>query len=635
MFERLKRLFQRRGVNPDPFDAFQPPQPAPPVQTPSDTTRFSRNSGNTELLQKSPPPPEGAVTLSLRSIVLKLPDPLKGKVRHPPSGGVRIHLAIQQILPQLAQGSVKISFGEIRKNAPTGIFSDAADRDHTLVDLPLQEILSQLRPDQLPRRTSQKKIDIPEEVVPIFGPQSKQQHLVRLARPGKTEAAAAPPTSPPQSSKADVAIPGSTRRPPQADQPSRREEHHTTHKPRPISPSVPLPPPISSKQASAAAPSTPIKPAVPLPLPSALQSAAATSSAHSTTPTPPTPKLAPRTPLQSAARTTEPSTPTAPISTAGSPVKDDFLSVPVGSVTPGWPDSIRQALAGLNTPDAVLLLPTAETEQALKRGKVIFPWKRLKSLVRPPLKTALSPALDEIQLELPLSAIAPLFLAQCKPAVPQRKVSLVEDIPDLFTNRNLAPQAESPNAASDTASTPAPAFQPVAPAEPAPAAVSKAQPTETPVSRPAPTAVVATPAATSAATPADSQVPQDVGELFGQPGRKNWGPAELVQRTASLPGVAGALIIMHDGLLVAADLPPGLSGDGIAAFLPQMHSRVSQYAKELKLGESDNITVVINHVPLSIFRVGNVFFAAIGRAREPLPASHLEIVASHLAPQSK
>jgi predicted regulator of Ras-like GTPase activity (Roadblock/LC7/MglB family) len=631
MFERLKRLFQRRGVDPDPFDAFQPPQPAPPTQTPSDTTRFSRNSGSTELLQKSPPPPEGAVTLSLRSIVLKLPDPLKGKVRHPPSGGVRIHLAIQQILPQLAQGSVRISFGEIRKAAPAGVFSDAADRDHTLVDLPLQEILSQLRSDQLPRRTSQRKIDIPDEVVPIFGPQSKQQHAVRVAHPGKTEPAATPPASPLQSSKPDVAAPGSTRRPPQADQPSRREEHNTTHKPLPISPSVPLPLPHSSKQAPAAAPSSPIKPAVPLPLPSTLHSAAVSSSAHSITPTPPTPKLAPKTPLQPAAQTTEPLTPTPPFPTAGIPVKDDFLSVPVGSVTAGWPESIRQALAGLNTPDAVLLLPTAETEQALKRGKVVFPWKRLKSLVRPPLKTALSPALDEIQLELPLSAIAPLFLAQRRPAVPQRKVSLVEDIPDLFTNRNLAPQAQSSNAASDTASTLAPASQPVAPAGPAPAAVSEAQPKETHLDRPAPTAPVATPGA----TPADSPVPQEIGELFGQPGRKNWAPAELVQRTASLPGVAGALIIMQDGLLVAADLPPGLSGDGIAAFLPQMHSRVSQYAKELKLGESDNITVVINHVPLSIFKVGNVFFAAIGRAREPLPASHLEIVASHLAPQSK
>jgi mutual gliding-motility protein MglA len=69
---------------------------------------------------------------------------------------------------------------------------------------------------------------------------------------------------------------------------------------------------------------------------------------------------------------------------------------------------------------------------------------------------------------------------------------------------------------------------------------------------------------------------------------------------------------MQDGLLVAAHLPPGLNGDGIAAFLPQMHTRMSQYAKELKLGGTENITIIIDHVPLSIFKVGNVYFAAVG-----------------------
>jgi predicted regulator of Ras-like GTPase activity (Roadblock/LC7/MglB family) len=92
---------------------------------------------------------------------------------------------------------------------------------------------------------------------------------------------------------------------------------------------------------------------------------------------------------------------------------------------------------------------------------------------------------------------------------------------------------------------------------------------------------------------------------------------------------------MQDGLLVAAQLPPGLNGDGIAAFLPQMHTRMSQYAKELKLGGTENITIVIDHVPLRIFKVGNVYFAAVGRTREPLPEPHLDIIASHLGPQSK
>jgi predicted regulator of Ras-like GTPase activity (Roadblock/LC7/MglB family) len=130
-------------------------------------------------------------------------------------------------------------------------------------------------------------------------------------------------------------------------------------------------------------------------------------------------------------------------------------------------------------------------------------------------------------------------------------------------------------------------------------------------------------------------VPQEVGELFGQPGRKNWSPAEVVQKTSGLPGVVGALMAMQDGLLVAGHLPPGLNGEAIAAFLPQMFSRMMQYSKELKFGESNHLTVIINDVPLKIYKVGGVFFAAVGRAEEPLPDAHLNLVAAHLSPPNK
>ena len=92
---------------------------------------------------------------------------------------------------------------------------------------------------------------------------------------------------------------------------------------------------------------------------------------------------------------------------------------------------------------------------------------------------------------------------------------------------------------------------------------------------------------------------------------------------------------MQDGLLIAAQLPPGLNGETIAAFLPQMFSRMMQYSKELKFGEADNITFIIDRVPLQIYRTGGVYFAALGRAHEPLPELPLRLIASHLGPQSK
>jgi predicted regulator of Ras-like GTPase activity (Roadblock/LC7/MglB family) len=137
------------------------------------------------------------------------------------------------------------------------------------------------------------------------------------------------------------------------------------------------------------------------------------------------------------------------------------------------------------------------------------------------------------------------------------------------------------------------------------------------------------------AEPAAEGEPRDIGEVFGQPGRKNWAPAEIVQRTAVLKGIAGAVITMQDGLLIAGQLPPGLNGEIIAAFVPQMFSRMMQYSKELKFGDSDNITFIVENVPLRIYRVGGVYFAVLGCADESLPEIPLRLIASHLGPQSK
>src|SRR5437016_8405924 len=48
-----------------------------------------------------------------------------------------------------------------------------------------------------------------------------------------------------------------------------------------------------------------------------------------------------------------------------------------------WPEAIKQALAELS--NATISLPADELEQALKRGKILFPWKRVRALVNPPL----------------------------------------------------------------------------------------------------------------------------------------------------------------------------------------------------------------------------------------------------------
>jgi predicted regulator of Ras-like GTPase activity (Roadblock/LC7/MglB family) len=107
-------------------------------------------------------------------------------------------------------------------------------------------------------------------------------------------------------------------------------------------------------------------------------------------------------------------------------------------------------------------------------------------------------------------------------------------------------------------------------------------------------------------------------------------PADLVSRAMEMPGVAGAVIALTDGLKVASRIPVGLNSDTLAAFLPQIFARVNQSSRELRLGEVNNLCFTVGRVPWNIFRVNSAFFAAFGRANESLPTAHLAALAEEL-----
>jgi predicted regulator of Ras-like GTPase activity (Roadblock/LC7/MglB family) len=94
--------------------------------------------------------------------------------------------------------------------------------------------------------------------------------------------------------------------------------------------------------------------------------------------------------------------------------------------------------------------------------------------------------------------------------------------------------------------------------------------------------------------------------------------------------VAGALIALPDGLMVASHLAPDLNGDTLAAFLPQIFGKVSQCTKELRMGELNNVNFTVGNVPWKIFRVNAIFFAVFGRMGEPLPTGQLAALAAEL-----
>jgi predicted regulator of Ras-like GTPase activity (Roadblock/LC7/MglB family) len=253
------------------------------------------------------------------------------------------------------------------------------------------------------------------------------------------------------------------------------------------------------------------------------------------------------------------------------------------------------------------LLPANLIEPALKRGRVTFTWQNLRPLIKP--KPPPASIHDDIELELPLKVIAPLFLARQK-AVPRPQQAALPpaDIPNLFFGFPQ-PQAEAPVKAP-----------------------------EPEVNRPAPKPVDAKLAdsnyyiwnETNDAPRGDEteyKRPQNPATDFTS---RYATPQEIITRAMALPGVVGALVALPDGLKVASQIPSDLNADTLAAFLPQIFDRVSQSTKELRMGSLNNFNFTVGNVPWKIFHVNAVYFAAFGRAGEPLPAVQLAALAAKL-----
>jgi predicted regulator of Ras-like GTPase activity (Roadblock/LC7/MglB family) len=277
------------------------------------------------------------------------------------------------------------------------------------------------------------------------------------------------------------------------------------------------------------------------------------------------------------------------------------LLVGLTSLAESWPEAVRQELVQLSLLDAKVALPAEIVERALKQGRVAFTWKTLRSWIKPtPLPTV--SVHDSVVLELPLKVVAPPFLArQREVAKSRKKVSVDADIPNLFFGFPRS-EASSPTVAS--AASPG-------------------------AGRPEETNFYVWDDTNEQVRPRENET-----KVEASPGTKFVAkyatPNEVVSRAAALDGVVGALIALPDGLMVASRLSPDLNGDTLAAFLPQIFGKVNQCTKELRMGELNNVNFTVGNVPWKIFRVNAIFFAAFGRAGEPLPTAHLAALATEL-----
>ncbi len=277
------------------------------------------------------------------------------------------------------------------------------------------------------------------------------------------------------------------------------------------------------------------------------------------------------------------------------------LMVGLTALAEGWPESVRQEIVQLNLVDAKVGLPSEAVERALKQGRIAFTWKMLRSWIKPSPLPAVS-AHDGAVLELPLRVVAPLFLErQREAAKSQQKVCIDENIPNLFFG---FPQPE-------------------------PGAATSAAPASSAVAKPVDTNYYIWDDSSDTVRVHESEVKR--GPTPGTSFVTRYAtPNEIVSRAAGLEGVAGALIALPDGLMVASQIAPDLNGETLAAFLPQIFGKLSQCTRELRMGDLNNLNFTVGNVPWKIFRVNAIFFAAFGRAGEPLPTGPLAAMAAEL-----
>ena len=648
MFGPLKKLFGKQTNEPPPPTETTPPSPIREVRTPAPPPRppvapqpvaapvHYSNSGVTAETPPSPTKTEQGemIAIPLSAIIAALPDSLPTTGRTLDRG--ELYLPAKKVIEQLASGSVKVSFGEIRDAAPPGVFGDDSSHDQTQVDLPLSEILPRLNPALLPQRTGRKRLDAPPEVRDLFG-----THGQALPQP-PPEKSATPKPMP------RAAVPAS---------------------PAPVRPSAPVAP-----QSSAAGASSP-KPSIPAPAARSMASGANASMAKEAAPVPATttsevPGSNGFTVPLSAISEAWPEAIRQEISLANAPEASVFLpfekveqALKTGKLVFTWKDlsqwtqpsipatTLTQGTL-LDIPLKVILPLFMAQQRPGKAQRKIAIGENIPDMFAGSGAVKLSVAAPHPPPSTP--APTPLKPAPMAPVAPK---------PQIQTPSAPTPKPSGVGLEIKIPATNLPPSPPLA-AKPAPATDDRIAAPKIPLPEPekpfAPSIPVSAPeagipapsiplftrapsmAAVSAPSPSPVAAPEPakptaslLGEIFGQPGKKDWSPNEVVQKSLSLKGVAGALVAMQDGLLVAAQLAAPLEAETIAAFLPQIFGRMTQYTNQLNMGALSSLNLGLGGASWHIFKSGGVYFAVAGKAGETPSEAQLSSIAVELGKQTK
>lgn len=332
--------------------------------------------------QPAAPKSERSLKLPLKTIVSRLTPPLAARLDRPPHDSDLLSLPMQPVVDQLARGAVRISFHDLKRNSPPGLFGGGTDLDATLVELPLNAILAQVNPAQLLRKGEQKRVLPPQSIGAVFaakqpgGAISEECPKVPLAE-GQDELLATHL----------MAHTGSVVKPEPGQKNPEAKTLTATPAPIPIkAAALPAPPPPVTKEKPAA----------------------------------------------------EVRSPNPGNHTVAAPVK-----VTLASLARHWPDDARKEILSAHLAASVNI-PFEELEGVLARGKAAFCWKQIRPWLCPAANSALS-QYDEVLLELPLSILIPAFLARRPGQSQKKKLAPAGDLPDIFISRKQGP-GETSNA---------------------------------------------------------------------------------------------------------------------------------------------------------------------------------------------
>lgn len=362
MFGAIKKLFGKTNaaaVATAPAEA--PKAAAPQPKAAAGAPKASRNA----VKASSAKPKSGDdVQVRLSSIVALLPKELKQGVTLDAKEELTLSIPREKILPQLAQGAVKITYQELKDSFPAGIFPNKPSEDGRAIDLPLQEILAQIEQRNFKRRSNQQAAVVPEDVTPLFSP--KGEVLGTQVRLGKKEEKQSATEFRRKNAAAASAAPGGA----------------------PVT--SPAPAPVSAPPAVVAAP---------------VAAAAAQAAEAPTKPIAVNPHLASL--MNQVASTPVNAPPYAPPK-----IESGFFSITLGDLSQEWPEGVATEIKVQQWTNLRCEIPVAELTTAMRQGKSQYSWKQIRTWIKP--APSGPSAHGEVPLEMPLKIIANLLLSQAQ-----------------------------------------------------------------------------------------------------------------------------------------------------------------------------------------------------------------------------